>query len=268
MRIIISPTKKMNIDDDNFKYRHMPIFLDKTEALREYMKNLSYEDCKSIWNCSDKIAELNYYRFQNMNLKERLTPAIFSYEGIQYQYMGVKVLDQDSLEYLQEHLRILSGFYGMLRPFDGVVPYRLEMQAKLVKHKNKNLYDYWSNSIAEQLFSETDLIINLASKEYSKCIEKYLPKKSKNNKSKSHIVNSKENAYNKKIRFVTCVFGELKGDKVIEKGTIVKMARGQMVKYLAENDVDSLDEVKRFNSMGYRYSEARSDENNYVFIKE
>lgn len=262
MRIIVSPAKKMNISDDIFEYRDMPIFLDKAEELKDYIKSLSYDECKSIWKCNDKIAELNYSRFKNMNLKERLTPAIFSYEGIQYQYMGVKVLDEDSLEYLQEHIRILSGFYGILRPLDGVVPYRLEMQAKLIKHQNKNLYDYWSDQIAEQLFSETDLIINLASKEYSKCIEKYLPKK------EDSIINSKEGAYNKKIEFITCTFGELKDDKVVEKGTIVKMARGQMVKYLAENNITDLEGLKRFNSMGYKYSDVRSEKNNYVFIKE
>ena len=262
MRIIVSPAKKMNVNDDIFEYRDMPIFLDKAEELKNYMKNLSYEECKSIWKCNDKIAELNYSRFQNMDLNKLLTPAIFSYQGIQYQYMGVKVLDKNSLEYIQEHLRILSGFYGILRPFDGVVPYRLEMQAKLINHQSKNLYDYWSDQIAEQLFSETDLIINLASKEYSKCIEKYL------SKNKTSIINSKKGAYNKKIEFVTCVFGELKDDKVVEKGTIVKMARGQMVKYLAENNITILEGLKNFSSMGYKYSEARSNKDNYVFIKE
>ncbi|MGN1033341.1 MAG: peroxide stress protein YaaA [Intestinibacter sp.] len=262
MKIIISPAKKMNVNDDIFDYKDMPVFLDKAEELKSYIRSLSYEECKLIWKCNDKIAELNYNRFQNMDLDKRLTPAIFSYEGIQYQYMGVKVLDEDSLEYIQEHLRILSGFYGILRPFDGVVPYRLEMQAKLIKHQNKNLYDYWSDQIAEQLFSETDLIINLASKEYSKCIEKYL------SKNKVSIINSKKDTYNKKIEFVTCVFGELKDDKVVEKGTIVKMARGQMVKYLAENNITSLEELKKFNSMGYKYNEARSQKDKYVFIKE
>ena len=246
MKIIVSPAKKMNIDDDNFEYRDMPVFLDKAEELKNYLKNLSYEDCKSIWKCNDKIAQLNYDRFQNMNLEERLTPAIYSYEGIQYQYMGVIVMDRDSLEYLQEHLRILSGFYGILRPFDGVVPYRLEMQAKLIDHENKNLYDYWSDQIANQLFSEDDLIINLASKEYSRCIE----------------------AYNNKAEIITCIFGEINDYRVMEKGTLVKMARGQMVKYLAENKITSLDELKKFDSLGYKYSRCMSEEDTYVFIKE
>ena len=240
MKIIISLAKKMNIDDD--------VFLEKTKELMNYMMNLSYEECKTMWKCSDKLAQLNYDRILDMDLNYRLTPAIFSYEGIQYQYMGPKVLSQDAIEYLQENLRILSGFYGILKPLDGVVPYRLEMQTKLIKHENKDLYEYWSDEIANSLFEETDLIINLASKEYSKCIEKYI-----------------KNQPN--TRFVTCVFGELKGDKVIEKGTLAKMARGEMVRYLAENNIRDLTQVKMFDKLDYKYSEEKSNDDTYVFIK-
>lgn len=248
MKIIISPAKKMNIDDDIFECRTEPVFLEKTKELMNYMMNLSYEECKTMWKCSDKLAQLNYDRILDMDLNYRLTPAIFSYEGIQYQYMGPKVLSQDAIEYLQENLRILSGFYGILKPLDGVVPYRLEMQTKLIKHENKDLYEYWSDEIANSLFEETDLIINIASKEYSKCIEKYI-----------------KNQPN--IRFITCVFGELKGDKVIEKGTLAKMARGEMVRYLAENNIRDLTQVKMFDKLDYKYSEEKSNDDTYVFIK-
>ena len=174
MKIIISPAKKMNIDDDIFEYRSKPVFFEQAEEIMNYMKNLSYDECKTIWKCSDKLAQVNYDRVVNMDLNYRLTPALFSYEGIQYQYMGARVLSRDALEYLQDNLRILSGFYGILKPLDGVVPYRLEMQSKFINYKNKDLYEYWSDKIANSLFEETNLIINLASKEYSKCVEKYL----------------------------------------------------------------------------------------------
>lgn len=190
-----------------------------------YMKNLSYDECKTIWKCSDKLAQLNYDRVVNMDLNYRLTPALFSYEGIQYQYMGARVLSRDALEYLQDNLRILSGFYGILKPLDGIVPYRLEMQSKFINYKNKDLYEYWADKIANSLFEETNLIINLASKEYSKCVEKYL----KNSPG---------------TKFITCVFGEINGDKVIEKGTLAKMARGEMVRYLAQNNVYDLEGLK------------------------
>ena len=244
MKIIISPAKKMNIDDDIFEYRSKPVFFEQAEEIMNYMKNLSYDECKTIWKCSDKLAQLNYDRVVNMDLNYRLTPALFSYEGIQYQYMGARVLSRDALEYLQDNLRILSGFYGILKPLDGVVPYRLEMQSKFINYKNKDLYEYWADKIANSLFEETNLIINLASKEYSKCVEKYL----KNSPS---------------TKFITCVFGEIKGDKVIEKGTLAKMARGEMVRYLAQNNVG----LKRFDKLGYKYSQEKSNENTYVFIK-
>ena len=248
MKIIISPAKKMNIDDDIFEYRSKPVFFEQAEEIMNYMKNLSYDECKTIWKCSDKLAQLNYDRVVNMDLNYRLTPALFSYEGIQYQYMGARVLSRDALEYLQDNLRILSGFYGILKPLDGVVPYRLEMQSKFINYKNKDLYEYWADKIANSLFEETNLIINLASKEYSKCVEKYLK-------------NSPE------TKFITCVFGEIKGDKVIEKGTLAKMARGEMVRYLAQNKICDLEGLKRFDKLEYKYSQEKSNENTYVFIK-
>lgn len=248
MKIIISPAKKMNIDDDIFEYRSKPVFFEQAEEIMNYMKNLSYDECKTIWKCSDKLAQLNYDRVVNMDLNYRLTPALFSYEGIQYQYMGARVLSRDALEYLQDNLRILSGFYGILKPLDGVVPYRLEMQSKFINYKNKDLYEYWADKIANSLFEETNLIINLASKEYSKCVEKYL----KNSPG---------------TKFITCVFGEIKGDKVIEKGTLAKMARGEMVRYLAQNNICDLEGLKRFDKLEYKYSQEKSNEKTYVFIK-
>lgn len=248
MKIIISPAKKMNIDDDIFEYRSKPVFFEQAEKIMNYMKNLSYDECKTIWKCSDKLAQLNYDRVVNMDLNYRLTPALFSYEGIQYQYMGARVLSRDALEYLQDNLRILSGFYGILKPLDGVVPYRLEMQSKFINYKNKDLYEYWADKIANSLFEETNLIINLASKEYSKCVEKYL----KNSPG---------------TKFITCVFGEIKGDKVIEKGTLAKMARGEMVRYLAQNKICDLEGLKRFDKLEYKYSQEKSNERTYVFIK-
>ena len=248
MKIIISPAKKMNIDDDIFEYRSKPVFFEQAEEIMNYMKNLSYDECKTIWKCSDKLAQLNYDRVVNMDLNYRLTPALFSYEGIQYQYMGARVLSRDALEYLQDNLRILSGFYGILKPLDGVVPYRLEMQSKFINYKNKDLYEYWADKIANSLFEETNLIINLASKEYSKCVEKYL----KNSPG---------------TKFITCVFGEINGEKVIEKGTLAKMARGEMVRYLAQNNVCDLEGLKRFDKLEYKYSQEKSNEKTYVFIK-
>ena len=139
-----------------------------------------------------------------------------------------------------------AGFYGVLRPFDGVTPYRLEMQTKLKICVVKDLYSYWNSSIAERIFAETDCIINLASKEYSICISKYL---------------------RSGIRFITCVFGEEKNGKIIEKGTMCKMARGEMVRYMAEHQITIPEDIQSFDRLDYRFDPERSDESTYVFVK-
>ena len=246
MRIIISPAKKMNVDTDSLPWRDLPVFLSKTEQITKVLQGMNYEELKNLWKCNDSIAAQNAERLVHMDLKQRLTPAILSYEGIQYQYMAPGVFTQRELDYVQEHLRILSGFYGVLKPFDGITPYRLEMQAKLKIAGQKDLYSYWGNSIAEHLLAETDCIINLASKEYSVCVSKYLPSS---------------------VRFVTCVFGEEKDGKVIEKGTMCKMARGEMVRYMAEHHIKTPEDIKSFDRLDYVFDPERSDERTYVFVK-
>ena len=246
MRIIISPAKKMNVDTDSFPYRDLPEFLTSTEELCRKMQSMSYEELKKLWKCNDQIADLNVKRLRNMDLHKDLTPAVLAYEGIQYQYMAPGVFTEQEYSYVQDHLRILSGFYGILRPFDGVTPYRLEMQAKLKIGEYKDLYAYWGNRLAETLFGETNCIINLASKEYSICVSKYLPDS---------------------VRFITCVFGEEKNGKIIEKGTMCKMARGEMVRFMAQNQINTPEQIWMFDRLNYRFDETRSDENTYIFLR-
>ena len=245
MKIIISPAKKMNTDTDSLPYQDLPVFLPKTEQLLHQLKEKSYEELKSLWKCNDKIAALNVERLQNMDLQKNLTPAILSYEGIQYQYMAPGVFTDDAYSYIQKHLRILSGFYGVLRPFDGVLPYRLEMQAKLSVGEAKDLYAFWGNTLANHLSKETDCIINLASKEYSSSIVKHL---------------------HPSVRFITIIFGEWKDGKIIEKGTICKMARGEMVRFMAENQMEQAEDIKTFSRLNYQFSEEHSNDTTYVFL--
>ena len=247
MRIIISPAKKMNVDVDSFACQGLPQFLPKTEQLYERLRGMSYEELKALWKCNDQIAKLNVERLQTMDLRQRLTPAILSYEGIQYQYTAPGVFTDDELDYVQMHLRILSGFYGVLRPFDGVTPYRLEMQAKLRICDAKDLYSFWGDSIAKTLFSETDCILNLASQEYSRCVS-------------AHLTDG--------VQFITCLFCEQKNGKLIEKGTLCKMARGEMVRYMAEHRIEDPEKIKAFDRLGYRFAESESNQTTYTFIKE
>ena len=246
MRIIISPAKKMNIDTDSLAPIGLPKLLEKTNIVKSWLQSLNHEELKKLWGCNDKIAKLNFERLQNMNLEENLTPAILSYEGIQYQYMAPAVFEEGMLSYIQENLRILSGFYGVLKPMDGVTPYRLEMQARTEIGEVKGLYDFWGRKLYEELIDNSRIIINLASKEYSKCIEKYLQPGD---------------------RYITCVFGELSGGKVVQKGTYAKMARGEMVRFMAEKNNAEPEEIKNFDRLGYVYAEEFSDDREYVFVK-
>lgn len=247
MRIIISPAKKMNTDLDSFSCHGLPQFLPQAEILLARLRELTPQELKALWKCNDQIAALNIKRISEMDLHKGLTPAILSYEGIQYQYIAPNVFTTDELSYIETHLRILSGFYGILRPFDGVRPYRLEMQARLQTDQAKDLYGYWGRVLTDHLLSETNTIINLASKEYSLCVSRYL---------------------SPHIRFITCVFGERKEGRIIEKGTMCKMARGEMVRYMAERQIEVPEDIKAFDRLNYRFSAADSNDKTYVFLKE
>lgn len=245
MKIIISPAKKMNRDTDSFAVEGMPEFVEDAGILRDAIRALTYEEAKALWKCNDKIADLNYRRFREMDLDRGLTPAVAAYEGLQYQHMAPRVFTEGALSYIAEHLRILSGFYGILKPFDGVTPYRLEMQARLSVGECRDLYEFWGKRLYESLRDEDGIILNLASKEYARCIEKYLMPED---------------------RFVTVEFGEWAGGKVRQKGTLVKMARGEMVRYLAENRIEDLEQIKKFHELGFSYAEELSEEGRAIFI--
>ena len=246
MKIIISPAKKMRVDNDTFVPLSKPVFLDKTEKIKEVLTQMELPALQKLWECNDEIAELNFKRLQNMNLELNLTPAVFAYDGLQYQHIAPNALDEVALDYLQKNLRVLSGFYGILRAFDGVVPYRLEMQARLACDGYKNLYAFWNSLLYDELTKDDGEVLNLASKEYSKAVEPFV----KND-----------------VRFVTCVFGTYVKGKLKVKATEAKMARGEMVRLCAENNAQSVDEVKAYNVRGYVFNEELSSENEFVFVK-
>jgi len=246
VRIIISPAKQMRVDTDSFACTEFPVFMEKTEVLKEWISGLTYEQQVSLWACNDKIARQNAERFAHMDLRKNLTPALLSYDGIQYTYMAPAVFEDGQYEYVQEHLRILSGFYGVVKPMDGVVPYRLEMQARAAVAGHKNLYDFWDGDLYREVMDDNRVLINLASKEYSKCIEKYLQPGD---------------------RYITCVFGEPAGGKIIQKGVYAKMARGEMVRFMAGIHADEPEQIKEFDWSGYHFDEERSSDTEYVFLR-
>ena len=247
MRIIISPAKQMREDRDTLPPRGLPGFLPETGRLLSALRNLSPAELQKLWKCNNAIAALNVERLQTMDLERGLTPALLSYVGIQYQTMAARVLETGQYEFLQEHLRILSGFYGLLRPFDGVTPYRLEMGARLSVDGCRDLYAFWGEKLARALAGESGWVLDLASKEYSRAVLPHLPPS---------------------VRVVSCVFGELRPDgKVVEKGTLCKMARGEMVSFLAECGAEDFETVKQFDRLGFCFSPERSDETQFVFVK-
>jgi len=244
MKIIIAPAKKMLVDPDSLAYQGLPQYLTATAQILTQLRQLSYPAAKKLWHCSDKLALPNYDWLQKLDLKHQLTPAILSYRGIQYQYMAPDIFTESALTYIQTNLRILSGFYGILRPFDGVVPYRLEMQAKLKVNGAPNLYAFWGNRLYQAL-TPNEPIINLASQEYAKAITPYLQPNQP---------------------FVTIVFGSLVNGTLKTKATLAKMARGAMVRYLAENQITELSDVKYFDHPDYRFDPQRSNAQQLVFI--
>lgn len=256
LRIIISPAKRMQVKTDELPWRNMPVFLEKTEILKKKLQSFTERQLGEMFAANDLITHENFLRYRDMDLTRNLTPAALSYVGLQYQYMAPHIFSEEQWQYICRHLRILSGFYGILRADDGVVPYRLEMKAGLSAGNGKNLYAYWKDEIYKELYRPEEMgvqkgsgkscrVLNLASKEYSKAVEPWLRPGDE---------------------FVTCIFGSLKDGKIKVKATEAKMARGEMVRFLAEQNAVGFGTVKQFNRLGFSYAPELSDEKQYVFL--
>lgn len=246
MKILISPAKNMNTSHDFLKPKSLPFFLAKTKEIVEVLKNKSYDDYFAIFNASQNIINKTYQTYQNFSFTENLTPAILAYDGIQYKYMLNTLFTSQEYEYLNENLYILSGLYGVLRPFDGISDYRLEMVNNLAINENKDLYQYWHDLIYQYIFKDNEVVLSLLSNEYKKCLLPYL----KNND-----------------QFIEVYFYEKEGNKLKDKAVYTKMARGLMVRYIVQNKIKSLEEVKKFQENGYEYNEELSNNYKLVFIR-
>lgn len=247
MKIIISPAKNMR-EEQVLPPQGEPVFLAQAKRLAVFLAGLPYDRLKELLACNDRIAQLNYRRYQAMDLQRGQSPALLSYEGIQYRYMAPGVFTDSQFHYIQQHLRIVSGLYGLLRPFDGVVPHRLEMQARLHTDFCRDLYDFWGGSLARQLICDgDDTVLDLASAEYSRAVLPHLPPG---------------------VRRVRPVFGQWEQGKIVEKGVYVKMARGEMVRFLAETQAGQPEQMERFSALGYQYQRDLSRPDRPVFLKE
>ncbi|WEV38875.1 peroxide stress protein YaaA [Lactobacillus sp. ESL0680] len=249
MKIIISPAMKMKVDREAFPVRSTPQFLPQAEQLAQYLKSCSLEQLKAIWQSSERTAKEGQKQIALLDLKQsdNLTPAVISYSGIQYQYMAADLFTAPALDYLQDKVRILSGLYGVLRPFDGVWPYRLEMKNKVIGFEQPNLYKFWGSTIADNLFNDETVLINLASKEYSKNISPYL-------------------AANRQM--INIDFQELKNGQWKTVGVHAKMARGEMTRFIAENQLTKPEQLQDFSDFGFKFTPEESNIDTYVFRTE
>ncbi|MBR2991276.1 MAG: peroxide stress protein YaaA [Solobacterium sp.] len=244
MKIIISPAKQMK-EDDILRPESTPVFLQEAEELKQYLQSLDRKELKQLWACSERIVEQNLERLEHMDLQGNPTPALLAYDGIAFKYMAPNAFTEEEFRYVSEHLRILSGFYGVLKPMDGVVPYRLEMQAK-TKINGQNLYGFWGERIYQEVLDESRIIVNLASEEYSRCVSAYLTPQD---------------------TMITCTFAEEANGKLLSKGVYCKMARGAMVRWMAEHNIEDVTQLKEFRMLDYAYSAERSGDTEYVFLR-
>ena len=253
MVTLISPSKTLNFDDNNSCNLNTDCrLINHTSELHKILVNFSINDLKDLMNVSDKIAELNYNRFKNwknpMNSNSS-KQAIYAFKGDVYSALDVESILEDKFDFLQENLRIISGFYGLLRPFDKILPYRLEMSTKLSNSRGKNLYEFWGNNITNLLNNdiedENSYVVNLASNEYFKSIKK--------NKLKNEII--------------TPIFKEFKNGTYKTIAIYAKKARGLMSRFIIDNKIQKPENLKAFNLERYSFDNNLSDDYNYVFIR-
>lgn len=239
MKIIISPAKTLDFESESPVKKHtQPAFLDESAKLIETMREYSPEAISKLMKVSDKIADLNYKRFSDWQTpftKANAKQAIYAFKGDVYTGLDSESLSADEIDFAQDHLRILSGLYGLLKPLDLMQAYRLEMGTRL----KPSLYDFWGDKLANDLGDE--VVVNLASVEYSKAAKL-------------------KNAVN-------VDFKEQKGDELKIVGIHAKKARGLMSRYIIQNKITKPEEMKNFDVAGYEFRKDLSDDKHYIFAR-
>lgn len=246
MLVMISPSKNMREDECLRKAKHLPLFKE-TDSILSVLKTLNDEDIKKLMKVNESISALNVERYKQITYDLLGRPAILTYDGLQYRNIEVEGYNEEECDFLDKHVRILSGLYGVLKPFTSIYPYRLELQTKLMVDGNKNLYEFWGSKLYDELKSSSHTIINLASNEYSKAIVPYL---------------KYEDTY------ITCTFKVKKGDSIKVESTASKILRGRMVQYIVKNRITNPEELKLFSYDNCKYSREESSDKEYVFIVE
>ena len=249
MLVVVSPAKKLNmLPVDNIEPTH-PLFGQDAKELAGVMRGLSVDKVKSLMGLSQNLAQLNADRFARFGSQER-KPAALAFAGDTYQGLEAATFEPDEMAWAQNHLRVLSGLYGVLRPLDAIEPYRLEMGSQLTTTRGKSLYHYWGAKIAEALNAQasatgSDLLLNCASKEYFGAVD----------------------LSNLQLPVVTPIFMENKSGTPKIVSFYAKKARGAMARFVVQNRLTNYEELKGFNSGGYCYEAELSNTDNLVFMR-
>lgn len=249
MIVFISPAKGFNNIESTGN--ELPIFYKDTKKIISRLKRLNQTEISNLMKVNKEISKLNYNRYKSFKIDTNGMPAILAYDGLQYKNMMPSTFSIQELNFSNEHIRILSGLYGILKPLDSIYPYRLEMQTKLDVKNYNNLYEFWGDKLYKELEKDSSgVIINLSSDEYSKCIKKYV---------------------SDNVKFISCSFKVNKNGKMIVHSTSSKTARGQMVNFIVKNNIDDYEKLKEFNEDGYKFVEEVATEKSniieYVFYK-
>lgn len=254
MLIIISPAKRLELEKlPPLNNPTIPDFLEHSEKLIKKLKTLSKKKLTGLMDLSEELVRLNIERYARWQLpfsEENSFQTIYTFQGDVYRKLDASSLNKDDLIFAQEHLRILSGLYGILRPLDLIQPYRLEMGTKLVYRQKKNLYEFWGNLISDtinQLLEKQDskVLINLASNEYFKSVK---PKQIK-------------------APIITPVFKDFKNGEYKVLFLFAKYARGLMTRYIIKNKIETAEELKLFNEDGYSFDSNLSTDSDWVFTR-
>ena len=255
MLIVVSPAKTLDYESPLATNTYtQPELVDHSVALIEQCRQLTPADIATLMKVSDKIAGLNAARFEQWQpefTQENARQAILAFKGDVYTGLDANSLTEDDFQYAQQHLRMLSGLYGLLKPLDLMQPYRLEMGTKLANKRGTNLYQFWGTVITEKLnqaLSEQgdDVLVNLASNEYFKAVK---PK-------------------SLEAKVITPVFKDCKNGTYKVISFYAKKARGMMARYIIEKRLDNVEQLKEFDVAGYYFVEAESTATEFVFKRE
>ena len=250
MLVVVSPAKKLDMSVVDDVVATQPAFQDQANSLAAVARQLSTKDLQKLMGISENLATLNAERFGDFGQMPS-KPAALAFAGDTYQGLEASSLDRDELEWAQQHLRILSGLYGLLRPLDAIEPYRLEMGSRLKTERGKSLYDFWGDQISRMLNAQaqcvqTDTLINCASQEYFGAVDRDALK----------------------LRVITPVFMEEKAGAAKVVSFFAKKARGAMARFIVQHRLTDPDSIKAFDTGGYSYRQDLSDDANWVFLRD